>query len=589
MNQKGALMLFVFALVAVHFGFLSVFFEPAISTPDANSYFVQARLIAQEGKTHFVPESPLQYIGFHWNHTKDNRYYCTHAPGFSFVLAIVFKLFGPTAALLTNPVMASLSLLGLFFLCRLWAGNGGGLLAVALMAVNPFANEHALFGDAHTAVSFFLVWALFFLARWAKTYSAWCALAAGFCIGMIPTIRYPELILCPAFGIFVLFHYKNDKAFWSSVFAGAIGAAIPIAALCLRNQIAYGGFWKTGYAIAIGQKTFGWNYFVDSFLPFLIMLLANGCGLVFATGIIGIAILSIHRDTWRRGVLFAMLVLPITLLYMSYYWGADPQSMRYLLPTFYIYTIASVWLLSVVCNNRYPSALAASIVLLLITIVWGLPQSVWAMQHLKNNNAVLAKITTVVEKHVEPGSIIISNEAINQHLDFLGSWRLVAPFILNAQRHPVARMLPPRPKMPASHGLRAPHELRNVEARLKYENLTGEELFTVFSQDLLQWAGGNRKIYWLANERQIKDYQSAFLQQGEWVTVDKIELPTEEPTIARRFIGRGPPTSAMRRPPPEGIEGEPMPFPPVPQGPNRIFDLVLDGKPLYLLEWRRSD
>jgi hypothetical protein len=319
------------------------------------------------------------------------------------------------------------------------------------------------------------------------------------------------------------------------------------------------------------------------------MLLANGCGLVFATGIIGIAILSIHRDTWRRGVLFAMLVLPITLLYMSYYWGADPQSMRYLLPTFYIYTIASVWLLSVVCNNRYPSALAASIVLLLITIVWGLPQSVWAMQHLKNNNAVLAKITTVVEKHVEPGSIIISNEAINQHLDFLGSWRLVAPFILNAQRHPVARMLPPRPKMPASHGLRAPHELRNVEARLKYENLTGEELFTVFSQDLLQWAGGNRKIYWLANERQIKDYQSAFLQQGEWVTVDKIELPTEEPTIARRFIGRGPPTSAMRRPPPEGIEGEPMPFPPAPQGPNRIFDLVLDGKPLYLLEWRRSD
>jgi hypothetical protein len=143
--------------------------------------------------------------------------------------------------------------------------------------------------------------------------------------------------------------------------------------------------------------------------------------------------------------------------------------------------------------------------------------------------------------------------------------------------------------MPSPHGLRAPHELRNVEARLKYENLTGEELFTVFSQDLLQWAGGNRKIYWLANERQIKDYQSAFLQQGEWVTVDKIELPTEEPTIARRFIGRGPPTSAMRRPPPEGIEGEPMPFPPAPQGPNRIFDLVLDGKPLYLLEWRRSD
>jgi len=595
-NRKGIFALLAFVLVAVHFGFLLVFFKPAISTPDANSYFVQARLIAQKGKTYLVPESPLQYIGFHWNHTKENRYYCTHAPGFSFVLAIVYKLFGPTAALLASPVMASLSLLGLFLLCRLWVGNGWGLLAAALMAVNPFANEHALFGDAHTAVSFFLVWALFFLARWSKTYSLWCALAAGFCIGMIPTIRYPELILCPAFGIFVLFHYKIDKAFLRYIIAFAIGAAIPIAALCLRNQIAYGGFWKTGYAIAIGQKTFGWNYFVDSFLPFLIMLLANGCGLVFVTGIIGIAILSAQRDTYRCGALFAMLVLSITLLYMSYYWGADPQSMRYLLPTFYIYTIASVWLLSVVSTNRYPSALAASIVLLLITIMWGLPQSVRPMQHLKNNNAVLAKITDVVEKHVEPGSILIANEGINQHLDFLGSWRLVAPFILNAQRHPAARALPPGPKMPASHGLRAPHELRNIEARLKYENLAGEELFTVFSQDLLQWAGANRKIYWLADERQIKAYQSGFLQDGELVTVDKIELLTIEPIVAGRFIGSGPPTKAQRKPPPpEEIGDEPMPFPPTgvlrtpaPQGPNRIFDLILDGKPLYLLEWRRS-
>jgi len=484
--------------------------------------------------------------------------------------------------------MASASLLGLFLLCRLWVGQGWGLLAAALMAVNPFANEHALFGFAHPAVCFFFVWALFFLAKWSKTYSPWWALAAGFCIGMIPTIRYPELVLCPAFGIFVLFHYKNDKAFWSSVFAGAIGAAIPIAALCLRNQIAYGGFWKTGYAIAIGQKTFGWNYFVDSFLPFLIMLLANGCGLVFVTGIIGIAILSVQRDTWRCGALFAMLVLPITLLYMSYYWGADPQSMRYLLPTFYIYTIASVWLLSVVCNNRYPSALAASIVLLLITIVWGLPQSVRPMQHLKNDNAVLAKITDVVEKHVEPGSIIIANEGINQHLDFLGYWRLVAPFILNAQRHPVARMLPPGPKMPAPHGLRAPHEIRNVEARLKYENLTGEELLTVFSQDLLQWAGGNRKIYWLANEGQLNDYKRQLSENDQLVTVEKIELPDrrlDDRDMPIEFRPPMEPREFMERPGP--MRGQ-MPPPPGPQGPNRIFDLVLDGKPLFLMQWTRQ-
>jgi len=588
-RQKIPFTLLGLLLVGAHFIFLMSYFEPAISTPDAQSYFVQAKLLAKEGKTYVQTESPLQYIGPHWNRISDNRYYCTHAPGFAVILALIYRFFGPKAALLVNPLMASLSLLGLFLLCRMWIGPGWALLAAALMAVNPFANEHALFGFAHPAVCFFLVWALFFLARWSKTYLVWCALAAGLCIGMIPTIRYPELILCPAFGIFVLFHYKIDKAFLRSVFAGAIGAAIPIAALCLRNQIAYGGFWKTGYAIAIGQKTFSWNYFVDSFLPFLIMLLANGCGLVFVTGIIGIGILSVQRYTWRCGALFAMLVLPITLLYMSYYWGADPQSMRYLLPTFYIYTIASVWLLSVVCVNHYSSAFAGSIVLLLITIVWGLPQSVRPMQHLTNNNAILAKITNVVEKHVEPGSIIITNEGINQHLDFIGDWRLVALFILNAQRHPVTRMLPPGPKMPAPHGLRAPHELRNVEARLKYENLEGKELFDNFSSDVWHWAGANRRVYWLAKQEQINDYKRQLSGHDQLVMVEKIELPDRRLDDMNMRIG---PRSPMYHSEEFIAQPEPMsramPYPPGPQGPNRIFDLILNGEPLFLVEWIRQ-
>ncbi|MFQ6036033.1 MAG: ArnT family glycosyltransferase, partial [Sedimentisphaerales bacterium] len=519
-RQRTHFILLGLLLVGAHFIFLMSYFEPAISTPDANSYFVQAKLLAKEGKTYVQPESALQYIGVHWNHTGDNRYYCTHAPGLPVILALVYRFFGPKATLWVNPLMASLSLLGLFLLCRLWVGQGWGLLAAALMAVNPFANEHALFGDSHTAVCFFLIWALFFLAQWSKTHSPWWALAAGLFIGMIPTIRYPEILYLPAIGIFVLFHYKNDKAFWSSVFAGAIGAAIPIAALCLRNQIAYGGFWKTGYAIAIGQKTFGWNYFVDSFLPFLIMLLANGCGLVFVTGIIGISILSVQHYTWRCGALFAMLVLPITLLYMSYYWGADPQSMRFLLPTFYIYTIASVWLLSVVCNNRYSSAFAASIVLLLITIVWGLPQSVRPMQHLKNNNAVLAKITNVVEKHVEPGSILIANEGINQHLDFIGCWRLADLWVLKPR--------PPGPPRKFAPNLNIPLPLqnfRNIEARQRYVNLEGKELLDTFTDDIWHWASDIRKVYWLAKEEQINDYKRQLSKHYQLVTVEKIELP----------------------------------------------------------------
>ncbi|MCK4256434.1 hypothetical protein KAX35_06075, partial [candidate division WOR-3 bacterium] len=167
-RRKIPFTLLALLLILVHFVFLLIFFEPAISTPDAQGYFAQARLIARQGKTYLEPESILQYIGPHWLYKGDNHYFTTFPPGFPAILAVVYKIFGPKAALLVNPLMFSLSLLGLFLLCRLWVGKGWALLAVALMAVNHFANEHALFGDSHTAIIFFLIWALFFLALWAK-------------------------------------------------------------------------------------------------------------------------------------------------------------------------------------------------------------------------------------------------------------------------------------------------------------------------------------------------------------------------------------------------------------------------------------
>jgi len=144
-RRKIPFTLLVFLLSIIHFVFLLAHFEPAISTPDAQGYFAQAKLIAKEGKTYLEPESILQYIGPHWLHTSENRYFTTFPPGFPAILAVIYEIFGPKATLLVNPLMVSLSLLGLFLVCRLWIGEGWALLAAALMAVNPFANEHALF------------------------------------------------------------------------------------------------------------------------------------------------------------------------------------------------------------------------------------------------------------------------------------------------------------------------------------------------------------------------------------------------------------------------------------------------------------
>ena len=56
-KRKVPFTLLAFLLVLFHFAFLMAHFEPAISTPDAQGYFAQAKLIAKQGKTYLEPES----------------------------------------------------------------------------------------------------------------------------------------------------------------------------------------------------------------------------------------------------------------------------------------------------------------------------------------------------------------------------------------------------------------------------------------------------------------------------------------------------------------------------------------------------
>ena len=77
MNKKHLILALI--LIA-HFVFMMFFFSPAISTPDANGYYAQARFIAESGRTWFEPESPLQYTGPHWLKTESGRFFSRYPP-----------------------------------------------------------------------------------------------------------------------------------------------------------------------------------------------------------------------------------------------------------------------------------------------------------------------------------------------------------------------------------------------------------------------------------------------------------------------------------------------------------------------------
>jgi 4-amino-4-deoxy-L-arabinose transferase-like glycosyltransferase len=557
-----------------HFVLLLSHFQPAISTPDANGYFAQARRLATDHRTWFATESVVQFIPPHWLTPDNERYYSKYPPGLPLLAAVAFRLAGPTGALLIDPVMASLSLLGLFLLCRLWIGDGWALLATALMAVNPVVNQQALWAFAHTAVAFFLVWGLFCLARWQRNRTAGWAFAAGCCFGMIPTIRYAEGLFLAGFAGFVLLNIGRDRQSRRCVLAAVLGAAIPIGILCVRSQLAFGAFWRTGYALTNEQTGFGWSYFIDHAVPYLRQLGAEGSGLLFGLGVVGLTILCARAESWKRGVLLVALVVPTTLLYMSYYWAPDGAAMRFLVPTLFIYAIAGVWLLSIVWRHHPRAGVAAAVVLLILTAAWGLAPSLRALERQRESDAVLATLTRVVKAEVEPGSIVIAERLIQQQLDFVGRWRLVDESIVTRP----ARRLLRRADLDANRP--SPRPARWNDDRLtRYDGLRGGALYDAFSEDVWAWAGKEHRVYWIATQDQLDRVQEELWEWDRLSPVATIDMPERAvPEFRPGPPGIGPRRGSGR---PVGRRGRGDAAPP------RMAALRA-GEPLVLVEWTRE-
>lgn len=505
-------------LLVVHFAFLAAFFEPAISTPDANGYLAQARLIAENGRSDIVVENPAQYVGDHWMKVADGHYYGQYPPGLPAVLAVVYRWISPNASLWVIPLMGTLSLLAIFLVVREWAGPVWGLFAAVLMFFNPYANAHALGADSHTAVCFFLLWGLYGVVRWERSKAAGWAVLAGLCLGMIPTIRYAEALFILAAAVFVLSVWRPADGF-RSLIAGILAACVPMGALAIRNQRAFGAFWRTGYSVSGEQTGFGLSYFVSYALPYIAMLFGIGMFVVWIFGLRGMAKLTRNSLTRNRGILLVLLVVPVTLLYFAYYFPANPKNMRFFLPTFYIYAIAACYSLAIEMPND-PNRTAKYVKwLLALNTIWGLPLSIAELMPLKRDNRQLAQITTELKQDVKPGSILIAQRGIQQHLDFVGGWKL-AP-IEGFYRQP----RPDRPLGPQMFqgGGRGMGPGMRPDQGPAPENARNERAET-FRNDLANWAGGNREICLVTSEAELKSLRERFGDRDTFVEMGVIQV-----------------------------------------------------------------
>ena len=596
------------ALVAAHFLFVAAFHEPAVSGPDAGGYFAQAKMLATQAQTYQEPASPLQFVGPHWIDGGGGRYYSKYPPGFPLLLAVPYALFGPTASLWVDPLLASATLLGLFLLCRLWIGPGWALAATALMATNPLVNQHAVPGFSHTAVAFFLVWGMYALARWRPDGSSRWLTLAGLCVGMVPATRYAEILYAGAFALYVGLHLHRSDRSWRAALPGLAGAALPMALLALRNQLAFGAFWRTGYAISGEQTGFGFAYFAQHWASYLDALGGGGVGLLFGLGVVGMAVLVSAPDTRLRGQLLVALVVPTTLLYMAYYWGGDGMSQRFLLPTYYLYAIAGVWLLKLLAHHLGRPALVAVGAVLVLALPWGLDRSVRQLAVQESRNRILVAVTDSLERHVPAGAILLADRSLGQHLDVVGPWRIGhAEVLLGISERARSAMVDGRLGEDlgrreergaagagsargrsrkdfgdADRGDRPNPMAGGARQRLdKYRGLSAREREEAVLADLKAWAGAEEPVYLLGPEERLPEWLDA-LDIG-WKKVALIQLPQPEtgagpagrsaPMASRRLGGRRFMRPGMMRP---GMPGG-GPFGAAPGGPVLLVRLSLSG------------
>ena len=147
----------------ISFYFFALFFLPCYFNARCTGIFYTGKVNCEVRSFLFYTSNNLQYIGPHWHSQDGQKYFTTFPPGFPFLIAIIYKLFGANPTFLINLILASIGLSIFFFLSKNWLSNNWALAATFFLAINPFYNEHALFGDSHTSLIFFFLLGLLFI------------------------------------------------------------------------------------------------------------------------------------------------------------------------------------------------------------------------------------------------------------------------------------------------------------------------------------------------------------------------------------------------------------------------------------------
>jgi hypothetical protein len=359
------------------------------------------------------------------------------------LIGVVFAIGGWAASVLENPVLAVLSVLGIYLVVSRIVSPVWGLVAAVMMMLNPAVSVHALTSISHTPVEFCLIWGIYFLLRWSAGGRLGWVFGAGLILGCIPVTRYADSVVALGVMAFLLMHVTRFPRIWRHYLAAVVGAAIPIVPLLWRNQELLGAFWRTGYALTHEQTGFGMQYFRDHAVGYLQLLNGGGLGVLFVLGLIGFIWMICQPGKRALGTMLLLIVVPFLLTYMAYYWpnggvkvgpgGGVGGSMRFLVPLVPPCIIAGVWMLAQITRSAPRGAkIAIPLVLIALQLVMYGDTTRNELAQLRDRKIPLVMATRGLEEVAHPGDVVLASNGLLQNFEFVREWKLADPTLASA-------------------------------------------------------------------------------------------------------------------------------------------------------------
>jgi len=502
----------------------AVFHSPAITVWDGHGYWGQAAMIVRDGRTWTKPDSPLQFGAMHWLPGEDDRLYCRYSPGLAVIIAPVYAIAGPAAALALNPIFACLALLGFARLILPLAGRGWALTGTVLLAVNPMFMQYTLQTDGHMSIVCIMIWGAALLLEWASDNRWWKAGAGGLLLGCIPVIRNPDVVFGTAFAALLLTVLITDRTRWKGCVIAGAAALFPILPLLIYNHILYGAAWKTGYHISGEATMFASRGLEQNWGTYLVGLLKAGAGPFCIIGPIGMAVMCGTRKWRNYGIVMLLGTIVPTLFYMSYNIGRLDGPvvvyMRFLLPVYPLLIAASVWLLAALTRGRSRwLKLAVPTVTVIAAAAWGFLPGYRSMRQLAFRKDMICLVQGELEAVAEDGDIVIADSLISQHLDYVGRWRLVSTELWDwyAIRNPGHGR---RPRMPRRRGQKKIRDLARALPKSDY--------YRVLEQALIDWQVGT-EVFFVGEKGELDYLRGPGFWPASMEIVRTVPLPVPPP------------------------------------------------------------